>query len=136
MNLKKIYLYFGASVSKTLDDDVEQYAINYECSIEKAHCDWFNLVISGLLEVKDKDNRSKLDDFFGWHNQRFWLSPKLTYNTHLINGKRYPLLIFNNEYASHQFSDDTLYIDDELIYSLGNEIQSDFGVEFLRFDRR
>ena len=136
MNLRKIYLYFGASISQTLDDDIEQYALNYECSIERAHCDWFNLVISRLLEVKDKDNRSKLDDFFGWHNQRFWLSPKLIYSTHQINNRQYPLLIFNGEYASHQFIDDTLYIDDELIYSFGNEIQSDFGIEFIRFDRK
>jgi hypothetical protein len=135
-NNKKIYLYFGASTSQKLDEDIEQYAINFECSVERAHCDWFNLLISELLEVKDGDGRSKIDDFIGWHNQRFWLSPKLSYKTHLINYIQYPLLVFNDEFATHQFNDETLYINDELIYSFGNEIENDYGVEFLRFDRR
>ena len=55
MNLRKIYLYFGSSISQLLDDDVDEYAINYGYSIEKAHCEWFNVVMNTLLETKDKD---------------------------------------------------------------------------------
>lgn len=133
---KKIYLYFGASTCKRLDDDVEEYAINYGCSIEKAHCDWFNLVMHRLLETKDEDGRSKLDDFFGWTDERFWMSPKLEYTTHLLNDKEYPLVVFESEYATHQFESDTLYINDDLVSTFGKEIQNDFGIEFLRFERR
>ena len=133
---QKLHLYYGSSICPKTDDDIEHHAICYGYSIEKANCDWFKQVLTILSNQKDGDGRNNFDDFFGWHDKRFWMCPKLDFSTHKISGKDYPELIFTSDHAHHQFERDTLYIDDSLVERFAKELQNDFGIEFLRFERR
>jgi len=128
-----IALHFGKQLAGSMYDEVQEWAIEYEMSIEDATNDCYKYMIWGLSEVNN-NWQSHFDIMFSSIFDCLVNAPDMMYEITVCDGLKTPTLLFKNNYATERYSGVNRLITPQVIKEFGEDFQEEFGLEFLGFE--
>lgn len=129
------YLYFGPKLTQNAVKDVNSFAVNWDISIDTARILYLQKIVELLSDNGDKSNY--WDGLFGRFSKRNVKAPKLIVEEAIEpGGYRLPVINLDSSYMKEQVTNLKIPIADRVLESLGEEIEREFGVEFLEFSRK
>lgn len=129
------YLYFGPKLTQNAIKDVNTFAVNWEISIDTARILYLKKIVELLSDNGDKS--SYWDGLFGRFSKRNVKAPKLIVQEAIEpGGYRLPVINLDHAYMIEATTNMMIPIDDQVLEKLGEEIEREFGVEYLEFSRK
>jgi hypothetical protein len=129
-----IAIHFGKQLPGSMYDEVQQWAIEYEMSIEDATNDCYKFMIWGLSEVNN-NWQSHFDIMFSSIFSCLVNAPEMMYETTDCDGLKTPTLLFKSNYVIERHSGVKRLITSQVMKEFGEDFQEEFGLEFLGFER-
>jgi hypothetical protein len=124
----KINIKFGHPTSLEEQELLSERAILNDFSIEAALCFEFRRLLDSLNARKHKDNF--FDLIFLVITQRQAISPKISFDTYIEGGYRYPMMVLESDYLRIGESE-RLFISNAFIDELGKIYQTEFDYEYV-----
>lgn len=129
------YLYFGTKLTRNAVKDVNSFAVNWGVTIDTARILYLQKIVELLSDNGEKP--SYWDSLFGRYSSKKVKAPSLTVEEAIEpSGYRLPVINLNQSYMLDAATNLMIPIDDGLLTKLGEEIEYEFGVEYLEFSRR
>jgi len=133
-NKELIALHFGKQLSGYMYDEVQEWAIKYDLSIEDATVNCYRYMVWSLSEVNN-NWQSHFDIMFSDIYKCLVVAPDVIFNVTDFNDFKTPTLILQSKYVTERFTDKQHLITNEIISSFGDAFEEEFGLEFLGFER-
>lgn len=128
-----IAIYFGKQLPGSMCDEVQEWAIEYEMSIEDATNDCYKYMIWGLSEANN-NWQSHFDIMFSSIFNCLVNAPDVMYEIADCGGLKTPTLLLKNNYATERYSGVKRLITPKVMKAFGEDFQEEFGLEFLGFE--
>ncbi len=130
---KRIAIYFSyPNQAKTLEE-IDEWAMHHECTIDQALLDTFHQLVEKLLIPKNGFNF--FDQFFSEEVNQKVSAPPIVVETYEKKGKALPLLIIQGYELTPKNSNKKLLIRDAMVKLLGQKI-AEFGFRNEDFRRK
>ena len=131
--MAKIELLFGGPIAHDEEMSVENYAYNWDVSIETAVIRKFKSWISYLSSKSDdKDNTFFELLLFIGINQMLKL-PKITSGTYCHNGFVLPKIIIHSDHGVDKKTGNTVLLTESCINIIGNNFEDEIGYEYFEY---
>jgi len=127
----KIKLKFGHPTSIEEQELLSERAIEKDCSIETALCFEFKFLLDSFTKRKDK---SFFDLVFLVIAEKEVRSPRISFDTYLENGYKFPMMVLEDDYLKIGRSE-RLFVSNEFINELGKFYQTEFDYEYVGLER-
>jgi hypothetical protein len=133
--MAKIELLFGSPTSQEEEISVENYAYNWDVSIETAVISQFRFWINHLSSKKNDDDDTffELLLFIG-ANQMLRL-PKITSATYRHRGFLLPKMIIHGDYGVDKETDQAVFLTEHHINLIGSNFQDEIAYEYFEYRR-
>lgn len=129
-----IAIHFGKQLPGSMYDEVQEWAIKYDLSIEDATNDYYKYMAWSLSEVNN-NWQSHFDIMLSDIYKRLVNSPTISFDALDLNGLKTPTLFFHSNYVTEKHTDTMRLITRKDIDSFGTAFESEFGLEYLGFER-
>ncbi|MBT8587840.1 hypothetical protein G6675_06090 [Polynucleobacter paneuropaeus] len=131
--VSKLEIRLGLPSTKEKEDYINKKAIEWDLSIEAMlRYDIEDLFHNIWMRKRDKNF---FDLCFQMVVCEEVLSPKVTLESYTFNNVRYPKIIIHGDYLDKVNSDGRIWVNDEIINSVGREIENYFDYEYVDFLR-
>jgi len=127
----KIKIKFGYPTSIEEQEMLSERAIENDCSIETALCFEFKYLLHSFIKRKDKNF---FDLVFLVIAEKEVISPRISFDTYLENGYKFPMMVLEDDYLKIGRSK-RLFISNEFINELGKFFQTEFDYEYVGLER-
>ena len=128
----KICIKFGYPTSLEEQELLSVRAIERDCSIEAELCEGFKCLLNSLNNRKDKENF--FDLIFLVIAEKQVMSPRVSFDTYLENGYKFPMMVLENDYLRIGNSE-RLFISNDFVNELGMIYQTEFDYEYSGLER-
>jgi hypothetical protein len=131
--VSNLELRFGLPSTKEKEDYINEKAVEWGISIQRMLKDDFDDIFHKIM--------MRLPDeyFFRLCFQMIVceevICPKVTLETYILNDAQYPKIIIHGDYLDKLNSNGRIWVNDEIIYAVGKEIENYFDYEFVEFLR-
>ena len=129
-----IAINFGKQLQGDMYDMVQEWAVEYDLSIEDATNDCYKYMTWSLSEVNN-NWQSHFDIMFSSIFGRLVDAPDVMFDVTHLNGFKMPTLFFQSKYVKDRLTGKKHSITNELVEKFGYDFQEEFGLEFLSFER-
>jgi len=128
-----IYLYFGSKLTRNAVKDVNNFAINWEISIDTARI----VYLAKLVEMLSERNGGSCywDGLFGHLSEKYVYAPNLKVEVIEEGSSRLPVITLDSIFMREEKTRLMIPIDDATLDYVGREIEEQFGVEYLECSR-
>ena len=128
----KINIKFGYPTSLEEQELLSDRAILNDCTIETTLCFEFERLLDLLNARKPKENFFDLIFLVITHRQA--ISPKISFDTYVESGYKFPMMVLNGDYLRIGDSE-RLFISNAFIDELGKIYQTEFDYEYAGCER-
>lgn len=123
----------GLPSTKEKEDYINRKAIEWDLSVQAMLKYDFEDLFHNVLMKKRKQNF--FDLCFQMVVCEEVLSPKVTLCSYIFNNAQYPKIVIHGDYLNKVNSDGRIWVNDEIITSVGREIENYFDYEYVDFVR-
>jgi hypothetical protein len=128
-----IAIHFGKQLAGSMFDEVQEWAIECEMSIEDATSDCYKYMMWSLSEVNN-NWQSHFDIMFSDILKCLVQAPVISYSVTNYEGLKTPTLIVHGNYLNERYTGKKHLINNELIHKFGEAFEFEFGLEYLGFE--
>lgn len=129
-----ISIHFGKQLASSMYDEVQEWAITYDLSIEDATIDCYKYMTWSLSEVNN-NWQSHFDIMFSSIFNCLVNAPEVMFEISDCDGLKTPTLLLKSHYVVERESGVKRLITSQVIKAFGEDFQEEFGLEFLGFER-
>jgi hypothetical protein len=130
---KRIAIYFSYPNQEKTFEEIDEWAIHHECTIDQALLDTFHQLVEKLLIPKNGINF--FDQIFSEEVNQKVTSPPIVVETYEKKGKTLPLLMIQGYELTLENSNKKLLIRDAMVKQLGQKME-EFGFRYEDYRRR
>ncbi len=127
-----IAIYFGKQLAGSMYDEVQEWAIECEMSIEDATNDCYKYMTWSLSEVNN-NWQSHFDIMFSNIYEILVNAPAITFSITNQDGLKTPTLLLHSNYLNERNAEKRHLISADVIKMFGEDFEYQFGLEFLGF---
>jgi hypothetical protein len=120
---------FGNCSSDEKRERIERQAIEFGISVEKMLLIDFERVLTESWMKKDRESIFELFFIYMFHQNI--ARPNVSFGTYSYKGVKYPKIILHDDYLDTKDLSGRVWINDEMISRIGNEIDLYFDFEFV-----
>jgi len=129
-----ISIHFGKQLAGSMYDEVQDWAIEYDLSIEDATNDCYKYMTWSLSEVNN-NWQSHFDIMFSNIYESLVNAPDVIFGITDWNDFKTPTLLLQSDSVVERFAGKQHLITNEKISSFGEAFEEEFGLEFLGYER-
>ena len=130
---KRIAIYFSYPNQEKTFEEIDEWAIHHECTIDQALLDTFHQLVQKLLIPKNGINF--FDQLFSEEVNQKVSAPPIVVETYEKKGTTLPLLMIQGYELTPENSDKKILIRDAMVKLLGQKI-AEFGFRYEDYRRR
>lgn len=128
-----ITLYFGKQLAGCMYDEVQEWAITYDLSIEDATNDCYKYMTWSLSEVNN-NWQSHFDIMFSSIFKCLVFAPDIGFEVFHTRGLKTPTLLLKEGYVTERYTRVKHLITTQVMNAFGKAFEKDFGLEYLGFE--
>ena len=128
-----ISMHFGKQLAGSMYDEVQDWAIECDMSIEDATNDCYKYMTWSLSEVNN-NWQSHFDIMFSNIYESLVNAPVVTFSITDCDGLKTPTLLLHSNYLKERCTSKRHLISDEILKTFGEDFEYQFGLEFLGFE--
>lgn len=128
-----IAIHFGKQLSGSMFNTVQNWAIEYDLSIEDATSDCYKYMTWSLSEVNN-NCQSHFDIMFSDIYRSLVFAPDIICATTALDRLKTPTLLLKSNYVVERYTKRDHHIGIDAINAFGQAFQEDFGLEYLGFE--
>lgn len=129
-----ITLHFGKQLAGSMYEMVQEWAVEYDLSIEDATNDCYKYMTWSLSEVNN-NWQSHFDIMFSNIYKCLVIAPDVIFDVIDLDGLKTPTLLLKSSYVTERYSGVKHLITLPVMKAFGDDFQEEFGLEFLGFAR-
>jgi hypothetical protein len=129
-----IAIHFGKQIAGSMCDEVQEWAITYDLSIEDATNDCYKYMTWSLSEVNN-NWQSHFDIMFSSIFNCLVNAPEMIFEITDCDGLKTPTLLVKSNYVIERHTGVKRLITTQVTKAFGEDFQAEFGLEFLGFER-
>lgn len=131
--VSNLELRFGLPSTQEKEDYINQKAIERDLSVQKMLQEDFSDIFHNIMMRKPDEHFFRL--CFQMVVCEEVICSKVTLDSYLFNNAQYPKIVIHGDYLDKVNSNGRIWINDEIIQAVGNEIEHFFDYEFVDFRR-
>ena len=131
--MAKIELLFGGPITHEEEISVENYAYNWDTSIETAAIHPFRFWINHLVRRKNDDDDNFFELLLFIETNELMKLPKMSAGTYRHNGFVLPKLIIHGDCATDKESGETVFLTERYISAIAKGFEDEIGYEYFEF---
>lgn len=131
--VSNIELRFGPPSSKDKEELTNNKAIESDVSVERVLLFDFEHLLTNVWMKKDRENIFELLILI--HAGETVECPHVSFGTYTHNGYRYPKVVIRGDYLNIRNSSRRLWLNDETVEAIGEDLDENFEYEFFGFHR-
>jgi hypothetical protein len=128
--MAKIELLFGGPVTHDEEVSVENYAYNWDVSIETAVIQQFRFWINHLSGKKNDDDDTFFELLLFIGTNQMLRLPKISAGTYRHNGFLLPKMIIHGDYGVDKESGETIFLTERYINLIGSNFEDEIAYEY------
>jgi hypothetical protein len=132
-NAKYIALNFGKQFPGAMCDEIQEWAIKYDLSIEDATINCYKYMTWSLVDVNN-NWQSHFDIMFSNIYKCLVVAPDVIFDATDLNGFKTPTLLLKSNYVTERYTKVKHHIGADIINTFGQAFQDEFGLEYLGFE--
>lgn len=131
--MAKIELLFGGPITHEEEISVENYAYNWDTSIETAAIHQFRFWINHLVRRKNADDDNFFELLLFIESNELMKLPKMSAGTYRHNGFVLPKLVIHGDCATDKEGGETVFLTERHISSIGKGFENEIAYEYFEF---
>lgn len=130
-----ISIHFGKQLIGSMYDEVQNWALEYDLSIEKATNSCYKYMTWSLSEVNN-NCQSHFDIMFSSIFKCLVNAPDVIFDVTDLNGFKTPTLLLKSNYVTERYTGLKRLITTQVMDAFGEAFEKEFGLEYLGSERR
>ncbi|QWD13104.1 hypothetical protein G6703_02205 [Polynucleobacter paneuropaeus] len=128
-------LYFGLPSTEKCEKNVNDICIRYGYTYEEVRNIEFRTMFETLMKFRNDEGSTFTELFFISVLGERVTGPTVTYGTYKLNGNIYPKLVIHGEFLEKVNTNGRIFINDEIIDKVGQQLDLLFEFEFVESRR-